>query len=280
MTAVTALFAVTALLYFGASTIFISHLTGKGHTESTLGWAKRLLGGATVLHGAHIVGASFILNVCPVRGVHFPLSVLSWLACTLYFVLRKRYSIDVAGAFVGPFALTFLLASRFASTTDPVQDTAGAVARIVLPIHVAVTVLGEALFVLAFATAVLYLLEDRRLKAKRLGGMFRRLPPLETLEAAEHRFLLAGFPLFTIGLLTGTLWAGKVESGTASDVLRAAFGYVTWAVFALVLALRATGGWRGKRAAYGTIAGFGFSVAVLAVYLLRSAAATGALACR
>ena len=99
--------------------------------------------------------------------------------------------------------------------------------------------------------------------------MFRRLPPLDVLDRAEHRFLLTGFPLLTIGILTGTFWARRVEAGVPSDVLRALFGYVTWLVIAGVLFLRAAAGWRGRRAAYGTIAGFVFAVAVLMVYLFR-----------
>jgi len=138
---------------------------------------------------------------------------------------------------------------------------------------VLVNLLGEALFTLAFAAAVVYLLAERRLKQKRLGGVFERLPPLDALDRAEHGFLLAGFPLLTVGILTGTLWAHRVEGGSVSDVWRAAFGYATWALFAAVLLLRAAAGWRGRRAAYGTIAGFGFAVIVLVIYLLRSAGA-------
>ena len=32
---------------------------------------------------------------------------------------------------------------------------------------------------------------------------------------------------------------------------------MSWSLFGLVLLLRAAAGWRGRRAAYGTIAGFG-----------------------
>jgi ABC-type uncharacterized transport system permease subunit len=57
--------------------------------------------------------------------------------------------------------------------------------------------------------------------------------------------------------------------GGTSEILRAVFGYVSWFVIASVLFLRAAAGWRGRRAAYGTIAGFGFAVLVLVVYLMR-----------
>jgi ABC-type uncharacterized transport system permease subunit len=59
---------------------------------------------------------------------------------------------------------------------------------------------------------------------------------------------------------------------------RAAFGYLSWGLFGLVLLLRAAAGWRGRRAAYGTIAGFGFTVLVLLLYLVRDVAATASVA--
>ena len=82
-------------------------------------------------------------------------------------------------------------------------------------------------------------------------------------------FLLAGFPLLTIGILIGTLWARQVEEGGTKDIVRAAVGYAMWLLIAGVLLLRAVAGWRGRRAAYGTIAGFGMAVIVLILYLLR-----------
>ena len=142
----------------------------------------------------------------------------------------------------------------------------------ILPFHVTTNLFGVALFTLASSAATLYLIQEHLLKKKRIDGVFRRLPPLDVLDRAEHRFLLAGFPLLTIGIITGTLWARRVEMGAPSEVLRAVFGYVTWLVIAAVLFLRAAAGWRGRRAAYGTIAGFGFAVVVLMLYLLRAPA--------
>jgi hypothetical protein len=100
-----------------------------------------------------------------------------------------------------------------------------------------------------------------------------RLPSLDALDAAEHRFLLIGFPLLTLGIVSGTAWAHKLTSGASGELLRAAFAYLTWIVFAGVLLLRAVAGWRGRRAAVGTLLGFFFAVLVLVVYLVRPAPA-------
>jgi ABC-type uncharacterized transport system permease subunit len=225
------------------------------------------------LHAANIVVASLVAHVCPVEGIHFSMSIASMLAALAYVLARPRFRIDVVGVFVAPLALTFLLASRFVGTgSGPRLRSA------MLPFHVAANLISLALFTLAFAAAVAYLLQERHLKKKKFQGTFYRLPPLDALDRAEHRFLVAGFPLLTIGVLTGTLWAREVEAGGAAEIARAAFGYASWGLFGAVLLLRAAAGWRGRRAAYGTIAGFGFTLLVLLLYLVRDAAAATAVA--
>jgi ABC-type uncharacterized transport system permease subunit len=267
------LFAATASAYLAACVLFIAFL-GNERFAVAGRVAPRLVAVGAVLHATHIVVSSLVWHVCPVEGIHFAMSVVSLLACALYLVMRRRYRIDVVGAFVAPLALTFLLASRLVVATEPEQRYRSTI----LPVHVTVNLLGYALFSLAFAAAVTYLLQEKRLKEKRLLGIFRRLPSLDALDRAEHRFLLAGFPLLTIGILTGTYWAHEVEAGSATDIARAALGYATWVLFAAVLCLRAGAGWRGRRAAYGTIAGFTFAVLVLIVYWIKSAYAPAPVA--
>ena len=266
------LFYVTAAVYVIASAIFLRYLArGKGDV-GVLG--PRLIGAGAALHAAHICVWSLVLGVCPVAGIHFPMSVAAMCMCVAYVLVRKRFKLEVAGAFVAPLALTTLLASRFVgNSAEPGAHLKDAI----LPFHITTNLLGVALFTLASSAATLYLIQEHLLKTKQIDGMFRRLPALDVLDRAEHRFLLAGFPLLTIGIVTGTLWARKVEMGGQSEVLRAVFGYVTWLVIAGVLFLRAAAGWRGRRAAYGTLAGFGFAVVVLLVYLLRSPVAQTAM---
>jgi ABC-type uncharacterized transport system permease subunit len=280
-----ALFTVTALIYGAASVLFVAYLifgiasnavvfgsasnavAGRALAPSAIG--PRLVGAGAALHGAHIVVSSFAslgTHICPINSVHFMMSVMSMLMCVAYLAVRGRYRIDVVGAFVAPLALVSLLASRFVGA-----DVAPRFKSALLPVHVTMNLLGIALFTLAFGAAVLYLVQERLLKEKHLAGLFQRLPPLDSLDRAEHKFLLGGFPLLTVGVLIGTLWAKQIAHG--GDLIRAALGYATWALIAGVLLLRAAAGWRGRRAAYGTIAGFGFAVLVLILYLLRGSEA-------
>jgi ABC-type uncharacterized transport system permease subunit len=260
------LFLATALVYGVASALFVAALAGRG--SGLARFAPRLVGLGVPLHAAHIVVWSLVLNVCPVEGIHFALSVASMLACLAYVLARKRFRIDAVGAFVAPQALVFLLAARFVGTVSDEPRLRSAL----LPFHVVSNLLGIALFTLAFAAAVAYLLQERRLKTKHFENL-ERLPPIDALDRAEHRFLVLGFPLLTIGVLTGTFWARELSAHGAvagPGLARAAMSYASWALVGGVLLLRAAAGWRGRRAAVGTILGFGLTMAVLGMYLVSA----------
>jgi ABC-type uncharacterized transport system permease subunit len=256
-------FYATVAAYATATVLFFRYLAKPAGATLAGSTAPRVLGVAAVLHGAYVCLASIVVNICPVKSIHFVASIAALLATAFYLGIRRRSNIDALGAFVAPVALTFVLGSRFVGSADP------GIGGGLLALHVISNLLGDALFLLASGTAVLYLVEERRLKQKRAASVFGKLPPLDALDRAEHRLLLTGFPLLTLGIITGTAWAHRIETGSPAEMARALFAYGTWILFAGVLILRALLGWRGRRAAYGTIAGFLFAVAVLVVYLVR-----------
>jgi ABC-type uncharacterized transport system permease subunit len=175
--------------------------------------------------------------------------------------------LEVVGAFVAPQALAAILAARFIGSPD---DATTGVRTAILPLHVTSIMVASALFAVASALAATYLLQEKQLKKKKTAGLLQRLPALDVLDRASHRFLLAGFPLLTIGILTGLLWIGHANTSKMAMV-RNVLAYTAWILFALVLLMRSAGGWRGRRAAWGTLAGFGCALVVYVFYLVRNA---------
>ena len=263
-------FAVAALLYAGASGLFYLDIArARGVVAPAAqkpGLAPGLLTAAALGHAGYVVLASFVAHVCPVHSVHFILSVASLFASAAYLTFRRRFRIDALGLLVSPLGLAFLLGTFFLGKPEPEPR----LSPIFITLHVLSNLMGVALFTLAGGAAALYLVQERRLKEKK-PPMARRgsLPALDTLDTAEHRFLVAGFPLLTLGIVTGTYWARKLELGSPDEVMRAILGYATWLLIGGVLLLRAAAGWRGRRSAYGTIAGLICAALVLVLYLIR-----------
>ncbi|MEJ7734846.1 MAG: cytochrome c biogenesis protein CcsA, partial [Polyangiaceae bacterium] len=241
---------------------------GNAPVARNLRIAAVMLGVAAVGHATYVTIASFVAHVCPVHSVHFMMSVASLLAIAVYLGLRRRFRIDALGILIAPLGLAFLLGTWFLGKPGPEPKLSPGF----IALHVMANLLGVALFLLAGGAAFLYLLQERRIKNKRTT--LANLPPLQALDHAVHRFLIAGFPLLTLGIITGTFWARHLEHGTPDVVMRIVFGYATWLLFAAVLLLRAAAGWRGRRSAYGTLAGFACAAAVLVVYLVRPALST------
>ena len=255
--------AATAVCYVTASALYFSKLAGRAPRGDR--FAQWALGGGALLHFAWFMLTAMVQHACPVEGIHQATSLMALSAALLFLVVGRFWRIDVIGAFIAPVCLTALLAARFVGIPDVTPPVRSAV----LPLHVTTILLASALFAVASALAATYLLQEKQLKNKRAVGLAQRLPPLDVLDRASHKFLLAGFPLLTIGIVTGLLWIGRAGSNDAG-VMRQVLAYAAWVLFAAVLLMRTAGGWRGRRAAWGTILGFGCALLAFVIYLVRN----------
>lgn len=262
---VMALFAVTALSYAVASGLYVLFLA-RG-AESTAAWAARTLGGAVVSHVAFLVGNFVRYGHVPTADIHQALAAMSLVLVLVFLAtVRTRVRLRVLGAFITPVTLLLFLGAAFRRGVGPVPE---GVRSAMLPIHVSVNVLGLVAFAFAFAAALAYLLQERQLRQKKLGGMFQRLPALDVLDSIGLKAVLIGFPLLTIGVVTGTVWAVRLHPSAFPLSPAQGFGLLAWLLFAAVLLLRVAAGWRGRKAAIGTMLGFLCTMAVLVGYVLR-----------
>lgn len=248
-----------ASLYAAAGIALVAHLAGTARSPGALTWGVRLLAAAAALHGLHEALRWSAVGSGPVLGT--ALSSLALLGVVGFLALRRTAPrLDVTGAFIAPLTLLLLIASRV-----PTGRPAGGLGGAVLVLHVASVLAGTAAFTLAFAMALAYLLQEREVKRKRLGGVFQRLPPLDVLDAVGYRCVAVGLPALTLGIVTGFF----VGAG-ASVVWQQYVGMGAWVLFAAVLVLRLAAGWRGRRAAIGTILGYASALLVLVGYSLGS----------
>jgi ABC-type transport system involved in cytochrome c biogenesis permease subunit len=118
------------------------------------------------------------------------------------------------------------------------------------------SVLGDAVFALAFSASLLYLVQERRLKARRAPAVLRYLPSLETLDQVNYRCLVWGLILLTLGMVSGIVWAHTAWGRFWSSDPKVILSLVIWGIYVVLLQGRMTAGWRGRWAATLTIAGF------------------------
>lgn len=263
---VTAAFVFTAALYAAAGTLYFVHL-GRGGERRAL-WAARALAVAVAAHLTFVVAEYFTRGRSPLGDIQSALSVVSVLIAIAYLATMRSHRLAVLGAFITPVALLMFLGSGLRSSVPPVPE---GVRSALLPVHVGVNMLGIVAFALAFAAATGYVIQEQLLRRKQVIGVFQRLPALDVLDDVSLRLVTFGFPLFTLGLVTGTLWLSR---GALSLSAGQGFALLAWGCFGSVLLARAAAGWRGRRAAIGTMLGFLCAMAALAGYLLRGMGAS------
>jgi cytochrome c-type biogenesis protein CcsB len=135
-------------------------------------------------------------------------SLVFFSACLVlaYLLVTIKYKVPVVGAFVMPITL-ILMAAAALMPDKGVVSIPPALDSIWLYIHVPLSFMGDALFALAFGSAIMYLIQEKQLKRKRPGAFYYSLPSLEILDSLNYRALTIGFPLLTLGVITGSIWA-------------------------------------------------------------------------
>lgn len=220
---------------------------------------------AWALHTLALVALAVQTGRPPLGTLPDSVSTAVWVVVLVELWIERRYDVKVLGAFVLPVVVVLSLktVARPAGLAQIGPTLGGAW----IWVHITLATIGIAAFVLNFAGAVMYLLQEHQLKAKRPGTFYYRLPALQTLDRLTYRTLALGFPFLTVGLILGALWAGTAWGSVFAFDPLALFSFVAWAIYAATLAGRAAAGWHGRRAAYFALAGFAVLVATLGMGL-------------
>ncbi len=108
--------------------------------------------------------------------------------------------------------------------------------------------------VTAALSAVAYLLQSYQIKSKHLGKIFLRLPSLEALDKLHSTPLFLGVVLFTLGILSGLIWAKQLREW--NEVLKdptALSSFLACFLYWIILAVRLSALRRGQKIAVGTV---------------------------
>lgn len=247
-------FIVATFLYVGRIVRNDVAIPRAGHV--VMGLATVALGGATIagllgVGDSHIPTGPEIVLLCA-----FALAVLGLIG---QLTAKVAIAGPVTAVVVGVISFAILLKLEVAAPIGPPVGL-----RTVTILHISATILGFLLFTPNFVLSVLFAGQVYRLKTKQLSNA--RLPSLLTLENHAWRLLFIGFPLYTVGILLGAVWADTVATGIQP---RQVFAALSWVLYALTIYRRLVTGWRGTRAAVTLIFAYTLSLGAVLLYSLR-----------
>lgn len=175
----------------------------------------------------------------PFSNMFESLIIFGWALAIVSVFIDIRYKIKNIAALA---ALMSLLAIGYASLLDKeIAPLLPALKSNWLTIHVLTCFIGYAALTVAFVSSAVLL--------------FRKKED-EKLDIISYNMIAFGFLFLTLGIISGAVWANSAWGTYWSWDPKETWSLITWFIYAIYLHTRLRKGWKGRRSAWVSVAGF------------------------
>lgn len=224
------------------------------YAKNPITWAQYAMLAPLLLHAATLYHSMFA-DAGLSFGLSNAISSIVWLTAFVYwfsgFFNRLRGLQTLVAPVAAAAAVAVLLPWIFPSVR-PLANTE-------LPAfkaHLLVAMMAYSLLTIAALHALLMTVVERHLHHPGTRSILTNLPPLLAMEKLLFNIIWVGFILLTLTLLSGVVFSKEVFGQPLTFTHKTLFGFISWGVFAALLAGRQFYGWRGRIAIRWTLAGF------------------------
>jgi cytochrome c-type biogenesis protein CcsB len=218
-----------------------------------------------LVHGASIAVRAGAVDAVPWSNMYEFASVAGLVGVLAFLgVMWKAPQIRFLGGFI---LLPVILMMFLAGTVlySQAQPLVPALQSYWLAIHVTLVSIAEGALMTSAVLTTLYLVKARHDRTSvqpgyrrgALGKLAERLPAAATLDKAAYRVVAFSFPLYTVAIICGAIWAEAAWGRYWGWDPKETWAFIVWVVYACYLHARATAGWKGRAAAWVNLAGFG-----------------------
>jgi ABC-type uncharacterized transport system permease subunit len=175
-------------------------------------------------------------------------SLLSLLIVAAFLLIWFRYRAISFGLFALPLALLLVLFPAIGlerySFASPIVRGGWII------VHVCALLAAYAALIFSLLASFLYLMQEKRLKARDNPSFLAWLPPLETMNQIGQKALVIGFHCMTLGLLIGSMMAQQSVGPAYFRDPKVLLSFGMWLLYIAMLLVRRSTGLRGRRAVY------------------------------
>jgi len=248
--------------FLGVVASFVTFLSGR-QERAWLIPALTLIG--FVIHLGGIVARGVEEGGVPVGNLRGILFLLAWAAISVYLLAHFKFRLEVIGMVILPLVVALMLVTlllpRPLGSDEGLSQLPPGLGQAIRIIHIVPAILGVSALFLTFASSLIYLIQERAIKTRRPLRFPVRLPSLSRCEKLGHQSLTWGFSLLSFVVLTGVVTAGYGPREDWRFLLQEKWSLMAWLIFAVIMYDRIfSGGWRGRKAAYLSILGFGVMI--------------------
>ncbi len=252
------LFGIATFAYLFATFFYVGYLAFRGRVVGNVATGMVWLG--VVTQAAAMIMRwveSYRMGIghAPLSNMYESLGFFGWCVMIAYLVVEYRFKQKAVGAFVSPLAFVILAANALLFP-DQIQPLVPALQSNWLIAHVVTSFVAYGSFAVSFGVSIMYLVKNR---AERMGGegsLVSLFPESKMLDEVNYKSVAVGFPLLSLGIITGAAWANYAWGTYWSWDPKETWSLITWFIYAAYLHARLTRGWQGRRAAILSIVGF------------------------
>lgn len=246
------LFLFTYAIYVFATISYLAYFSTKNEKIRSASRITLLIAG--LLHTLYLVHRYFQGGHTPITTNHEAVSFFAWCTTWGFLTFRWRYNIKNFGTFATVVVTILMTIAAFSSAE--IHQLPPALQSNWLPVHASIALMANAFLALSFCGGAMYLLQEREIKNRKFGLFYDRLPSLEALDNLNQHCIAVGFPLLTLGIITGSIWAKQAWGAYWQWDPKETWSLITWLLYAALLHFRFTMGWRRRRAAIMSVIGF------------------------
>nr|YP_009660690.1 c-type cytochrome synthesis protein [Corallina chilensis]QCS25638.1 c-type cytochrome synthesis protein [Corallina chilensis] len=222
----------------------------------------------------------------PLSNLYESLLFLTWCITFTNLILEVKHNSIIIGAISAPISLFII---SFASFSLPIEmqkasPLVPALRSNWLMMHVTIMMISYATLIIGSLLSILFLIIDQDKKEKnnqdsinqvssKINKIYKynqnslvfdqtrnqsKITLLESIDNLSYRTIGLGFPLLTIGIIAGAVWANEAWGSYWSWDPKETWALITWLIFAAYLHSRFTKSWKGKKPAI--LASIGFFV--------------------
>ncbi|MDF1581059.1 MAG: c-type cytochrome biogenesis protein CcsB [Desulfuromonadales bacterium] len=253
------LFNLTTIGYFVAMILFIAYLVTRSRiialTATIVAWVGFATNTAAITL-RWFEGRAMGYSQAPLSNLYESIVFFAWSILFIYLLMDLKYRQRAVGAFVMPFAFLGMTWAQL-GLNDAIEPLVPALQSNWLTYHVITCFLGYAAFAVACGASIMYLLIVNK---NQESGFFSIFPSSKVLDDINYKSIMIGFPLLTLGIVTGAAWANYAWGTYWSWDPKETWSLIVWFIYAAFLHARFTRGWAGKRAAWLSIFGFAATI--------------------
>jgi cytochrome c-type biogenesis protein CcsB len=260
------LFNITTIAYFAAMVVFIVYLTSK---NEAIGFGATLICWVGFIANTGAIGMRWYeayamgYEQAPLSNLYESVVFFAWAILLIYLMFDLKYKQRAIGAFVIPFAFGGMIWAQW-SLDATIAPLVPALQSNWLTYHVITCFIGYAAFAMACGVSIMYLVkvskEEKSAEESPVGGLLGIFPSAKVLDDLNYKAIMLGFPMLTLGIITGAAWANYAWGTYWSWDPKETWSLIVWFIYAAFLHARFTRGWVGRRAAWLSIFGFAATI--------------------